>query len=160
MKILSFFTENGIPKTGLSPTIRIRDTADNSLVITDEPLTQVGDGFYSYDFTGYDDTLIYTIRVDGGSELDDADRYQASTNETAGLAEQTDLLLVKTETTNIKTEVDKIEFCKQMLGGYKRKVINNQEIFYNDSGIEIARFNLFDNTGNPSMSSVFERRKA
>ena len=40
------------------------------------------------------------------------------------------------------------------------KMSNNQMIFYKEDNLtEIARFNLFDDGGNPSMESVFERKK-
>jgi len=46
MNILSYFSLYGTPSTGLSPTIRIRDISDNSLVVTDAAMAEVGDGFY------------------------------------------------------------------------------------------------------------------
>lgn len=81
MIITAFFTENGIPKTGLSPTIRIRTLSDNVLVITDVAMTEVGDGFYKYDFTTYDGTVGYSIRCDGGATLQDGERYTSGTND-------------------------------------------------------------------------------
>ena len=51
MKILAFFTSSGSPATGLSPTIRIRDLFDDSLVVTDAVMSESGDGNYKYDFT-------------------------------------------------------------------------------------------------------------
>lgn len=39
-------------------------------------------------------------------------------------------------------------------------IINNQMIFYKeDNTTEVARFNLFDDSGNPTMDAVFERVK-
>jgi len=80
MIILCFLTESGAPKTGLSPTIRIRDLSDNSLVITDAAMTEVGDGFYKYNFTNFDKTKDYSIRMDGGASLSDSDRYKYCSN--------------------------------------------------------------------------------
>lgn len=40
------------------------------------------------------------------------------------------------------------------------KIVANQMIFYKDDNVtEITRFNLFDDTGAPSMDAVFERYK-
>ena len=40
------------------------------------------------------------------------------------------------------------------------KIVSNQMIFYKDDNVtEVVRFNLFDDTGNPSMDAVFERVK-
>ncbi len=81
MNILSYFTNSGVPETGLSPTIRIRNVSTGALVVTDDSMTEVGDGFYNYDFTGYDATIDYSIRSDGGVSLADAERYSYAGNE-------------------------------------------------------------------------------
>jgi hypothetical protein len=81
MKILAFFTNNNIPAIGLSPTIRIRDLVDNSLVVTDSAMLEVGDGHYQYDFTTYDIEQNYAIRCDGGVILADNERYSYAGNE-------------------------------------------------------------------------------
>lgn len=40
------------------------------------------------------------------------------------------------------------------------KIVSNQMIFYKDDNTtEVARFNLFDDAGNPTMDAVFERTK-
>ena len=46
------------------PTIRIRRTDTQVLVVTDDSMTEQGDGNFSYDFTP-DPALSYSIRVDG-----------------------------------------------------------------------------------------------
>ena len=81
MKIVSFFTNSGAPATGLNPTIRIRDLSDNSLIVTDGAMTEVGDGHYVYDFTDYDIEKDYAIRSDGGGTLPTAERYKYAGNE-------------------------------------------------------------------------------
>ena len=50
MKIIAPFSDNGEPKTGLSPTISIIKV-DGTAVITDESMTESGLGFYYFDFT-------------------------------------------------------------------------------------------------------------
>ena len=79
--IVSHFTDSGVPKTGLSPTIRIRTVSDGVLVVTDEATVEIGDGAYKYVFTSFDPKLEYSIRVDGTATLDNAERYQFATNE-------------------------------------------------------------------------------
>jgi len=44
-------------------------------------MTEVGDGFYKYDFTGYDAQTDYSIRCDGGISQSDAERYTYAGNE-------------------------------------------------------------------------------
>ena len=81
MNILAFFTSSGVPATGLSPTVRVRDISDGSLVVTDAAMTETGDGFYKYDFSTYNSSLDYAIRCDGGITLPDAERYVYAGNE-------------------------------------------------------------------------------
>jgi len=81
MKILAFFTNSGVPATGLSPTIRIRELAGDTLVVTDAAMSEVGDGHYKYNFTTYDATVDYSIRCDGGVTLPTAERYTYAGNE-------------------------------------------------------------------------------
>lgn len=73
--ITAYFTEAGTPKTGLTPTIRIRDVSDNSLKVTDASMTEIGDGWYKYTFTSFVIGTEYVIRCDGGATLTDPDRY-------------------------------------------------------------------------------------
>lgn len=80
MWTVAFFTDNaGNPAAGLTPTIRIRDLASDTLVITDQSMTEVGDGFYKYNFTTFDSSKDYSVRCDGGSSL--LNRYVFGGNE-------------------------------------------------------------------------------
>jgi len=49
MLLTGVFTENGNYKTGLTPSVRIIDAADNSF--NEASMVEVGAGFYEYDFT-------------------------------------------------------------------------------------------------------------
>ena len=81
MIITAFFTNLGIPAESLSPTIRIRDLSDNSLVITDAAMSEVASGGYKYDFTAYDTSKNYFIVSDGTSALPNSERYVYGGNE-------------------------------------------------------------------------------
>lgn len=81
MQILAFFTNDGVPQPGLTPLVRIRDIADNSLVVSDLAASEVGDGWYKYNFVSYDSSKEYAIRFDGGASLVDTDRYTSGTND-------------------------------------------------------------------------------
>ena len=80
MKIKADFTNSGAPALGLSPTIRIREIP-NVLVVTDEAMTELGDGSYFYDYTDYNVKKDYSIRCDGGVSLSDTERYKFAGNE-------------------------------------------------------------------------------
>lgn len=75
MNITVYFEDSGVPATGLAPTLNIRDISDGSLAIDGLNMTEVGDGFYMYDFETYDSSITYTILCDAGASLSDADRY-------------------------------------------------------------------------------------
>jgi hypothetical protein len=44
-------------------------------------MSEVGDGFYKYDFTSYSGTVNYAIRCDGGPTISGSERYTYSTND-------------------------------------------------------------------------------
>jgi len=96
------FTNAGVPAIGLSPTIRIRRTDTQALVVTDVVMTaEQGDGAYSYDFAPVDG-LDYSIRVDGTATLPDAERYafgSLSGAEEARIETDIPAILVDTGTT-------------------------------------------------------------
>jgi hypothetical protein len=98
MNIITFFSLYGTPQTGLSPTVRIRVVSTNALVVTDAVMTEVGDGFYKYDFSTYDKTIEYSIRCDGGTTLAGAERYPVAITTGYG------------EVLSIKEQTDKITF--------------------------------------------------
>lgn len=138
--ITTFFTENGSPKTGLSATIRIRNVSSTALVITDEAMTEVGDGFYKYSFTSYDNTIDYVIRAEGGATLSDTDRYVFSSSEQA------------------KQTIDGDNIFKIESGDWQ--ITGNQWIHFDTDGTtELFKFNLFDNFGKANSSNVFKRER-
>jgi hypothetical protein len=67
-------------ETGLTPTIRIRQVSDNSLVVEDANMTEVGDGWYKYVYADYVDGVQYVFVADGGVGLG-AERYAYGGNE-------------------------------------------------------------------------------
>lgn len=79
--IVAHFTNNGVPLTapGNVPTIRIRRTDTGALVVTDDAMTELGDGSYRYDF---DEAALlnYSVRADGDPtaalQVSVADRYK------------------------------------------------------------------------------------
>ena len=135
MNILAFFMDKGTPATGLSPTIDIL-TLDGTAIITAQAMTEVGLGFYKYDFTTYDEDEDYVIRADGVT-LSGSDRYVYSSNETAGVGK-----ILKIEKGNWKIE-------------------GNQMKFYDDDDITVLyTFDLKDKSGTASETNVFERTEA
>lgn len=139
MILIVFFSDVGTPKTGLSPVIDIWED-DGVQLVTAAAMTEIGGGFYKYDFTTYDETKNYCFRADGTSTLTPNDRYTYNTNEIGQVTED-------------------LTFLQDIEGG-KWQIIGNQMIFYkSDNTTEVARFNLFDSDGNPTMINVFDRQR-
>lgn len=86
MKFTAFITSNGSPQIGLSPVIDIWDTT--SQIVTAAALTEVGGGFYYYEYASYDPAVDYFARVDAGVSLLDSDRYIALTNDLGQISAQ------------------------------------------------------------------------
>ena len=85
--VTAYFSNAGTSATGLSPTIRIRNVASKALIIMDEAMTEVGDGWYKYVFSNYVIGTDYVIRCDGTATLSGADRYVVASS-----AGETDLI--------------------------------------------------------------------
>jgi len=136
MKIIAFFTEIGTPKTGLSPTVDVW-TLDGTQVITSQAMTEVAGGFYTYDFTTYDEDEDYCIRADGTNTLSGADRYVFSSNETAGVGK---ILQIEKGNWEIK---------------------GNKMLFYDsDKTTPLYTFNLKTKNDTPTEKDVFKRIQA
>lgn len=85
--ITSFYTLDGIPAIGLTPTIRILEVQNLTHVVVvplsgPEPsMEEVGDGFYKFVFdttNGFNPTKTYVVRCDGGSAIPNSgERYQS-----------------------------------------------------------------------------------
>lgn len=110
--------------------------SDGSLVITDAPMTSLGDGFYKYNFSGYKQALDYSIRADGGAGLSDTDRYMYATNEFdvsigGGLGITGDMIFdLKKMADNILTKKDLDEFLKKLskkMNKVKEKLEEDEE---------------------------------
>ena len=83
LTVESLFTLGGVPKTGLSPTVEIWEIVGltKTPVIGPISMTDVGDGYYLYDFTtgsGFDPTKSYTTLSDGELSLPPNERWQTS----------------------------------------------------------------------------------
>lgn len=90
--ITAFFCDAGDPKTGLTPTIRIwainvgSPGADSLVVGGGSPstfMTEVGDGFYKFNFAAYNPRIDYNFRADAGagSGLALTDRFAVGATE-------------------------------------------------------------------------------
>jgi len=109
MWITSFFTQNGIPKINLTPTINITRISDNMPVVVSGTMAEISNGAYKYNFTDYEITSNYFILCDGGATLSNYERYTAGTSGyTAGTSGEYGNSLYSIDTTvsgiDVKTE--------------------------------------------------------
>jgi len=77
MYITAFFTDGFSPETGLSPTISVLRISDDTVIVPGAAMVESTlAGYYYYDFAAYDSTEEYAMVADGGSGLDDIERYK------------------------------------------------------------------------------------
>lgn len=139
----AIFLENGVPKTGLSPLIDIIDMADNSVVVNDAAMSEVGQGIYKYEYAAADDTKNYTGICDS-VVLTGSERYAYTGSEIEGVVN-----LIKTETDKIRDLHDEA-FGKWILD-YIAKTLT----LYKADGVTVLKvFDLGDteDTINPFIS--------
>jgi len=139
MNILAFFTSNGVPITGLTPTIRIRDVADNSLVVTDAVMPEVGDGNYKYDYTACDLHKDYAIRCDGGVVLPINERYTFGGNENYIEDIETTTLAISA---GVKENSDDL---KRILGLVHENIFIDNPSYDGDGNMTSARLRIYSN---------------
>jgi len=75
MIVTTFFTNGGIPKTGLTPTLDIYRVSDDTLIVSSQNMSETGGGWYKYDFTQYVRGAEYVMVCDGSAALDSIERY-------------------------------------------------------------------------------------
>ena len=161
-KLMSAFftTSSGAPATGLSTTIDIWRVSDNTQVVTGDPMTEVGGGFYKYDFTSYDYTELYAVRFDGTVTLGSR-RYTPAWNtsfyqDTAfGNWEET-----ASDHTTADTTGGLLNLIAAVLVNRTRidTASSTLTIYDADCTTPLIVFDLKDQTGNPSVIEVCERR--
>jgi hypothetical protein len=148
LQILAFFTDTGVPKTGLIPIVRIRDISDNTLIITDSTSSEVGDGWYKYDFIQYDSTKEYAIRFDGGPTLSNTDRYTSGSNDSfaeditdAVFEEQINEHLVDGSFGYIINEIN--NNLKRVLGLMHENIFIDQTVYDEHGNLQSARVRIY-----------------
>ena len=171
--ITTFFTNGGTPALGLSPTIRIWeiDPGGDTLVVTDAAMSETGDGIYKYVFAGYDPTLDYTIRADGGATLPIGERYQSGANEHdaqevwgAQTTDHNDAGSFGEAVNDININVNAAIAVLDVLLKYESNrtrvdPVANTLTIYDDDGTTVLQvFDLYDENGAPSSDCVYERR--
>lgn len=84
MWIRVYFSKNGLPATGLTPKLTGYDLSDNSIILNAVDMSEIENGLYKYDFSGYDNSKDYSFVVDGGATLSDYERYADGDSDNSG----------------------------------------------------------------------------
>ena len=173
------YKENGLPVTGLSVDVEIRDTATNKyLDFADDTwkssgwttksvaLNDIGNGQYQY---MWDSSSAITADMIVSTEYDvTTSNYQATDKDVLMFG------IVNVDTAAIAAAVWNRQMDQHTIDGSfgkgvnmifqtetgRWKIENNQMIFYKEDNVtEVMRFNLYDHDGNPSMSIVADRQR-
>lgn len=165
--ITTFFTSGSTPATGLTPSIKIRNVTTTTLVETGT-MSEVGDGWYKYDFSGFNAATSYAVRCDGGATLTLPERYTWVGNDADIQSTVWDTPAIDHITTgtmghlqnSIHQISQSVSFIEMIEGGTWR-IESDQMVFYTSgSMIEVARFDLQDIVGtpiDPSSQNPFRR---
>jgi len=185
--ITVFFSTNGVPQTGLTPTIDIflldpLFPAINTLVVNDGASVEIGEGWYRYDFATYDPYSNYVFIFDGGATLSDCDRYKVGGNDSfvedisSGVWDEpaashltigtTGFVLsaIKSDTTTIIISVAAATALIQTLLKYERNRTRidtgamTLTVYDDDCVTPLTVFDLKDSAGAPSVLEVCERK--
>ena len=127
MYIMSYFTESGVPKTGLTAKVSVWRVSDNVKLIDDVNMSEVGGGFYKYNYAGYSPQVEYAIRCDGSSVLSNAERYSFAGNE--GFHDDIDY---------IKTTVDSVEVLVRRVLGLSQENYRLFNVSYDGTGLKMV----------------------
>lgn len=180
------FTNNGVPQSGLTPTIDLfelnpTNPAINTHVVVAGATVEIGSGWYRYDFATYNPAKSYVFSFDGGVTMDACDRFKYGGNESyvediaPAVWEETATNHVNSGTTGmLLTQIDAKTSQLQIndatmsallntLLKYERNrtkidTVNAQMIIYDDDCVTpLTIFNLHDFNGMPSVQEVCER---
>ena len=160
--ITIFATTNNVPATSLSPTIRIWEVSASShtLVVTDDSMTAVGDGFYKYEFTTQDPLKHYNFRADTGSSQPAGERYHVGAS---SLSPEEISDVVWDEDLTLHTETDSGSELLKLLVKFEENrtridpTAKTLTIFDDDGTTPLHVFDLKDASGSASVTEVCER---
>jgi len=141
MWISVYFGVYNSPITSLTPTIRIRYVLDGSIVDSGV-MTEVGDGFYNYDFSSYDSTKEYCMICDAVT-LPNNIRYKFLTSgEYGDIINTVEILSDNIDTRSL--------LIKKILSNklYLFDGDTNNWVLYDDDDSVLTTWNIIDKDGN------------
>lgn len=181
--LTAHFSSSGHPASGLSPTITIFQVGATSsiTIVTDAATTEIGSGWYSYAFSGFDPRQDYVFTFDGGATLSAHDRYKVGGNEgyvediASQVWEESAISHTATDSTGlmlnqIKADTASVVINEAMMVSLLNNLLKYERnrtkidmdaaqlvIYDDDCTTPLMRFNLLDFHGMPSVTEVCER---
>lgn len=138
MFITTFFNNSVGPITGLIPTAKIKEL-DTGILVASGTMSEIGNGFYKFDFVGYDITKNYTVLYDAVT-LPLPYRYKSSSSGEWG-----------TIINNIDLTSDEIDFRVNLIKKiWKNKLIlsdgdtKNLVIYEDDDVTPVIKYSVTD----------------
>lgn len=164
MNLKAFLTCNGLPRTGLTPTITIYEIGNpDVLVVNGDTMTEIGSGLYKYEFASHDPSKEYVTLVDAGSNIHPHERFHTEDIPRSVWAESLSSNNIPGSMGSAINVVSDIDMMVNTLLDYAENrtfidPVNNTMTIYADDGVTpIKIFNLKDENGQPSITCVFER---
>lgn len=177
--ITARFRLNGVPTTGLSPTIDIYNATTDALIINDGAMSEMADGLYKFIFlegSGFDPRVDYVYTADGTATITNPfERFQegaccASEPEViadgvweADASLYTDITTMggrhNTTYTNVIQLLVDVDFIRKFQTNRSRidTTLNTLTLFDDDNITPLHVFNLQDGAGVGSSDPVCER---
>ena len=159
MIVTAYFSESGSPKTGLSPTVDIIDISDNSVDVNDGAMTEVGQGFYKYTFSGYDSSKDYLVIADSVTLTGD-ERYAIGSIELSqterDVLEDTNEIQGKLPTNEImgsSTKADKDGVLDRILGLSHENIYIDNTVYDGNNNLTSARLRIYSIAGSVGSDS-------
>jgi hypothetical protein len=148
MLISAQFSENDVPKDGLSPLVRVRDLSNGSIVVNDATMSGTGDGFYVYNFSAYDSSKDYSVLCDSVT-LSGSGRYTYGTSDDYDLITQIESTVTDTGVRTIL--IEKIQRNRLELTDGSS---NNWVLYDNDNVTPLLTFSITDKDGNAILQPI------
>lgn len=179
-----FITADGVPATGLTPTIDVWELdpsspTANTKVVTAASMTEIGEGQYRYDYSSYDFTKVYTYLVNAGLGVDVRYHYGGKESYQDEIAYQNYEELaashlvagtmgylmnqISADTSSVKIDMTTVLSILNTLLDHAEnrtkidKIAKTLTVYADDGTTPIKVFDLKNANGDPSVTEIVER---
>ena len=133
MWVTAFFQNEGVPATGLAPSITITDIDTDTVDVSAAAMTEVGNGLYKYNFSAFNQAKRYFTICDGGDTLLNPDRYAVADSFDYGEINQ-----ILEDTNALQTDLTDGGRLDLLVDAVKEKTDNLPDDPASDANVETA----------------------